>query len=93
MKLSLAATSLVLFAISVLFLVLLTLFESSISGMSITVERTLSALLLVLPGFAGIVFGILSLRHKEANHWMAISGITLNALFALFHVFVLAFAG
>jgi len=50
MKLSLGAKSLGLFAVSVLFLVLLTLFEFSLSNLSLTMERIMSALFLVLPG-------------------------------------------
>ena len=67
MNLSLGAKSLTLFALSVLFLFLLTLFESSLSGMSLTAERILSALLLVLPGVIGIVLGVLSILRKEAR--------------------------
>ena len=90
---SLAAKSLVLFAVSVLFLILITLFESSLSGMSLTAEKLLSALLLVLPGVIGIVLGVLSLLRKESSRWMAALGILLNALFALFQIFVISFAG
>ena len=93
MKMSLGAKSWAMFALSVLFLVLLTLFESLLSILSLTAERAISALLLVLPGVIGIVFGILSLRHKEPRVWVAILGLTLNALFALFQTAVLLFAG
>ena len=48
MKLSLGVKSLALFLVSVLFLLLLTLFESSLTGLSLTAERTISLLLLVL---------------------------------------------
>ena len=90
MKLSLRATSLSLFVLSVLFLILLTLFESSLSSMSSTAERLLSVLLLVLPRVIGTVFGILSLIRKEPSPWIAVLGILLNALF---HIFVISFAG
>ena len=93
MNMSLGAKSLALFAVSVLFLILITLFESSLSGMSLTAEKILSTLLLVLPAVLGIVLGVLSLNRKEASRWMAIMGILLNALFALFHIFVISFAG
>ena len=93
MNLSLGAKSLTLFALSVLFLFLLTLFESSLSGMSLTAEKIFSALLLVLPGVIGIVFGVLSVVRKEARRGMAMLGILLNALFALFQIFVISFAG
>lgn len=93
MKLSLGAKSMALFGLSVLLLLLLTLFESSLSGMSLTAEKAISALLLVLPGVIGVGFGILSIARRESKPWMAILGILLNGLFALFHVFVILFAG
>ena len=93
MNLSLAAKSIALFVFSVLSLILLTLFESSLSGISLPAERAISALFLVLPGVVGTVLGILSILRKEAQRWMAILGMLLNALFALFHIFVISFAG
>lgn len=93
MKMSLGAKSLTLFGLSVLFLILLTLFESLLSGMSLTGERVISALLLVLPGVIGIVFGVLSMLRKESRVWVAILGVILNGLFVLFQTAVLFFAG
>jgi hypothetical protein len=93
MKLSLGAKSLALFSLSVLFLVLLTLFESTLTGLPVTAERILSLLLLVLPALLGIVFGIGSILRKESQRWIGILGISLNTLFAVFHLFLLSFAG
>jgi len=93
MNMSLGAKSLALFAVSMLFLILITLFESSLSGMSLIAEKVFSALLLVLPGAVGIVLGVLGLLRKESGRWMAVLGILLNALFALFQIFVISFAG
>jgi hypothetical protein len=93
MNMSLGAKSLALFAVSVLFLLFITLFESSLSGMSLIAEKVFSALLLVLPGAVGIVLGVLGLLRKESGRWMAVLGILLNALFALFQIFVISFAG
>lgn len=90
---SLGMKSLALFAVSLLFLFLVTLFESSLSILSITAERILSFLLLVVPAVIGMVFGVMGLRAREDMPWMSVLGIMLNALFALFHVFVLSFAG
>ncbi len=84
--------SILLFGLSILFLVLLTLFDSSLSALSLTTQRVLGFLLLVLPGIAGIVYGVVSIKRKE-NPWMAILGILLNSLFALFQMFVISFAG
>jgi len=93
MNMSLGAKSLALFAVSVLFLLFITLFESSLSGMSLIAEKVFSALLLVLPGAVGIVLGVLGLLRKESGRWMAVLGILLNVLFALFQIFVISFAG
>ena len=93
MNMSMSAKSLALFAVSLLFLVLITLFEASLSGMSLTAEKILSALLLVVPAVIGIVLGVLAINRKEPNRWMAILGILLNTLFALFQLFVISFAG
>ena len=93
MNLSLGMKSIVLFAASILFLVLLTLFESSLAGLSNTTERITSILLLILPGAIGVVFGGLGVVRKESKTWIAFIGILLNAMFLLFHLFVLSFAG
>jgi len=93
MKLNLGTKSLLLFLLSVLFLVLLTLFESSLTGLSLTAERIISLLLLVVPAMIGVLFGVLSIIRKESRLWMGILGIVLNTLFALFHLVVLSFAG
>lgn len=93
MNLSLASKSLVLFGISVFILILLTGFESALLGMPVLAERSLSAVLLILPATVGAVFGILSLRRNEMKTGMAIVGVALNALFAIFHILVLTFAG
>src|SRR5215208_900841 len=80
MKWSFAAASLSLFAVSVLSLLLLTLFESSLTNMSVVAERLVSAILLVLPGVVGVILGVMSFVRKEAKRWMAVLGILLNAL-------------
>jgi hypothetical protein len=90
---NLGAKSLALFGLSLLFLVLLTLFESLLLNLSTTAERILSFLLLVLPAVLGVVLGVLGVRARENRLWMSVLGILLNALFALFHVLVLSFAG
>lgn len=68
-------------------------FESSLSRLSLTAERIISGLLLIVPGSIGIILGAASLRRKELPRWVAILGILLNGLFAVFHGFVLSFAG
>jgi hypothetical protein len=93
MKLSLSAKSIVSLLLAVLFLILLTLFESSLTGLSMTAERILSFLLLVVPAVIGVIYGVLSVLHKEPRPWVGILGILLNGLFGLFHLFLLSFAG
>jgi hypothetical protein len=93
MKSNLATKSLVLFGLSILFLILLTLFESILIGLSIGVEKAVTIIMLVLPAAAGCVLGVMSLARKEGRPWLAVTGIVLNALFALFHLAVLSFAG
>ena len=90
---NLGAKSLSLFAVSVLFLFLLTLFESLLVGLSITAERIISFLVLVLPAVIGVWLGVRGLQTREDRAWMSVLGIVLNALFALFHLFVISFAG
>lgn len=93
MELGLGSKSILLFVISLIFLILLTLFESLLSGLSLIAERIISVLLLVVPALLGVVLGAMSLRRKESRSWVAIIGILLNSLFALFHIFVISFAG
>jgi hypothetical protein len=93
MKLSLAAASLILFTISLLILVLLTTFESSLPKMSLDVERAISALFLLLPVLIGLALGILSLFRRDGKRGLAVLGLLLNGLFACFHAFLLSFAG
>ena len=93
MKSSLAAGSLVLFGLAVVLLVMLTLFESTLLGMSPEAERIISLLGLVLPAVIGAALGVLSLVRCEGRTGLAIIGIALNTLFALFHLMIVLFAG
>ena len=93
MNLSLGVKSILLFVLSIVFLVLLTLFETALVGLTITTERIISLLLLVLPGIGGVVYGFLGIVRKESRVWVAYLGVVLNALFALFQLLVISFAG
>jgi uncharacterized membrane protein len=93
MAVGLGMKSILLFVLSCIFLLVLTLFESLLSGLSLTTERIITALLLILPGLAGIIFGAMSVKRKESPRAVAILGIVLNGAFVLFHVFLLSFAG
>jgi hypothetical protein len=61
--------------------------------MSPNVERLVTLLGLVLPAGAGSVLGVMSLVRKEERAWMAVTGAVLNAMFALFHLMIVLFAG
>jgi hypothetical protein len=64
-----------------------------LAGLSICTERIITFLLLVLPAGGGAVLGLVSLMGKEEQAWLAITGILLNTLFALFHLMIVLFAG
>ena len=85
--------SITLFVFLVLALLLLSFFRTALSGLSISVERTFSIVLLVLPGLAGIVLGAMGIVKNGSRMWLAITGIILNMLIAAFMTFVLLFAG
>lgn len=93
MKMSLAARSLILLGLAVVLLIMFTLFESALLGMSPEGERIISLLGLVLPAGVGAALGVMSLARREGRVGLAITGILLNALFALFHLMVILYAG
>jgi hypothetical protein len=93
MKLSLVAVSWASFGVALLFLIVLTLFESTLLGISPRVERLISLIGLVLPAVIGAALGVLSLRRREGRTGVAITGIMVNTLFSLFHLAVILFAG
>lgn len=69
------------------------MFESALIGMTIGAERLLAFLLLVIPAATGAVLAAVSLKRREGSAWGPVTLLTLNALFALFHVVVVLFAG
>ena len=93
MSKTLAGISLLMFVLSAILWVLLTVFKSALVGMSTGSEQILIFLLLVLPTGIGTVLGVMSLMRKEGRAALALAGIVLNGLFALFHIAILAFAG
>ena len=82
-----------MFGISLLLLGLLTIFEDAFTSMTSGAERLLTFLFLVLPAGLGAIFGVMSLIHRQGRTWLAIAGILLNMLFALFHLMLVLFAG
>lgn len=93
MRQNLAVGSLLLFGLSVVLWILLTLFESALVGITLGAERLLAFLLLVVPAVIGILLGIMSLARHEKRPWLAIPGIVLNVLFGFFQLMVILFAG
>ena len=93
MKVHLTSGSLLLFALAVVLWIGLTLFESALVGISLMAERVITFLGLVLPAGMGAALGIASLVRGNGNTWLAVTGVVLNSLFALFQLIVLAFAG
>jgi len=93
MKLGLAGSSLLLFGLSAVLFVALTLSESALVVMSLETERLITFLLLVLPAGIGSVLGAMSLVRKEGYPWLAVAGVALNTLFAFFHLMIVLFAG
>jgi hypothetical protein len=85
--------SLILFLLSVILLGMVTLFESALVGMSTGAERLVTFALLVLPTGTGSVLGAMSLVRREGRAWLAVTLVVLNALFALFHLMIVLFAG
>ena len=93
MKRSLATVSLLLLGLSVIFLIVWTASESAFLGMSAVTERIITFTTLVIPAGIGAVLGVMSLVHREGKAGLAITGIVLNSLFALFHLIIVLFAG
>ena len=93
MKRSLSIFSLLLLAVSIIFLIIWTASESAFLGMSSITERIITFAMLVLPAGTGAVLGVMSLMHREGKAVLAITGIVLNTLFALFHLLLVLFAG
>lgn len=93
MKLSFGVGSMLLFGLSVVLLVVFTVFESALVGMSLQGERLITLLGLVLPAGVGAVLGAVSLSRKEGQRGLAVLGVMLNSLFALFHLMIIFFAG
>lgn len=86
----LPSCALFLVAVAVL-IIISTLFDSSLGQLSLTAQRWLGYLTLVLPALVGVVFGVLGLRQRKKA--LAIVGLVLNTLFALYFALVLSFAG
>ena len=67
MKRSLARTSLLLFGLSVISRLALTILESALAEASLASQRVITFLSLVLPAGIGAVLGLMSLLRKESR--------------------------
>ena len=85
--------SIILLSLSILFWLAMTVFESSLVGISFATQRLLTFILQVLPAGIGVVSGILSLARKEGRAGLAIASILLNVVFASFFLLIILFAG
>lgn len=90
---SLAGKSLLFFVLCFAIMIGHTLLDPIIGALSFGVQRLIIFLGIVLPAGVGAALGVLSLVRKEGRMWLAILGVVLNTLFALFHVFIILFAG
>lgn len=86
----LASCAMFLAALAV-FILTSTLLDSSLGQLSLTAQRWIGYLTLVLPALVGVILGGLGLRQRQRA--LAIVGLVLNTLFALFFTLVLSFAG
>jgi hypothetical protein len=68
-------------------------FEPAILGLPDAAERWLAFVLVVIPATTGLILGALGLVRPGGNRLLAALGLVLNALLALFILFVLAIAG
>jgi hypothetical protein len=88
-----ARRSILLLAFSIFNLIAITIFESVLVGASQGTQRLVTLVMLVLPPFIGFLYGVQSLRTNEPQRGLAIAGTLLNALFGLFHIVIVFFAG
>lgn len=93
MNLNYAVRSLLILVLSIIFLLILTLLDSTIADLSAMVQRVITILALVITPLTGVVLGMMSFLRKDGPAWLAIICSVVNALFALFYFTVVFFAG
>ena len=93
MKLNYAVRSLLTLVLSIIFVLILTLLDSTIAGLPAMMERMIIILALVITPLIGTVLGMLGFLRKDGPAWLAIICSVANALFALFYLAVVFFAG
>lgn len=77
----------------VLFILTGVILDSALASLSTAVQRWIVFWALILPAVLGALAGFLALRQKSAHPLLALGGMVLNALFALFFIALLGIAG
>lgn len=91
---SYGVASCAVFAITLLiFLATSTLFDPYLGSFSLDTQRWIGVVILVLPPVIGAVLGLIGVRQRAGSKALAVSGLCLNTLIALFFALVLFFAG
>jgi len=93
MKLNYAVRSFLTLILSIIFLVILTLLDSTIADLSAVMQRVITILALVITPLTGAVLGLMSFLRKDGSAWLAIICSIVNVLFALFFLAVVLLAG
>jgi hypothetical protein len=93
MKLNYAVRSLLILFLSIVFLLIFTLLDSTIADLSAILQRVITIVALVITPLIGTVLGVMSFLRKDGPVWLALICSVANALFALFYLAVVFFAG
>ncbi len=67
--------------------------DRTLAAVSLTIQRWIVVVALVLPAALGTVMGILALRHRDGPRWLALIGILINGLLAFFYIALVGIAG
>jgi hypothetical protein len=82
-----------MFGITFGLLVITSLIDLYLGALSLTAQRWLGLLTVVVPPAIGVGIGIIGLRQPGRDRLLALVGVILNTLVTLFFVAVLVFAG
>ncbi len=67
--------------------------DSALASLSLTLQRWIVVVTLILPATLGMIMGMLALRQRSDRWLVALISIILNGLFALFYLALLGIAG
>ncbi len=77
----------------ILFILTGVILDSVLASVSTAVQRWIVFWALILPAILGALAGFLALRQKSTHPLLALGGMVLNTLFALFFIALLGIAG